>query len=104
LTFINIGSQLTFGQDTVLYNGIIPGNLLSNQLNYTQTILFKWTSEFDLSWDEYGLYKIDKNQIELSYYVVWNRPKTMSLKDTISQIQDPYKIERFTIEKKEFIV
>ncbi|MFA5620180.1 MAG: hypothetical protein WDA08_07750 [Weeksellaceae bacterium] len=52
---------------------------------------FKWTNEFDLSWDEYGLYKIENNKLTLDYYILFDFPSTMSLKDNISTVPEAEK-------------
>lgn len=52
---------------------------------------FKWTSEFDLSWDEYGLYKIENIKLTLDYYTLFDYSSTMNFKDSISTFREAEK-------------
>ncbi len=90
----------SFGQDTIVYQGFLHGILLYETIEFYPNKTFKWTSEYDLSWDEYGVYEIDNNNLQLKYYLLFQRPTTMSLKDTIIQIDNPIKSENFKMKKE----
>jgi hypothetical protein len=94
--FLIHSSNLLFGQDTITYKGTIKGILIETIELYSDNT-FKWTSEYDLSWSEYGLYKTVSNTLQLKYYLKFNRPQTMSLKDSIMRIGKPFKIENLKI-------
>jgi len=91
---------ISFGQDTVVYRGFLNGNLLYESIELYPDSTFKWTSEYDLNWNEYGLYNIDKNNLKLIFFLESGHPKTMSLRDSILQIEMPTKIENFIIDKE----
>jgi hypothetical protein len=95
---INFSSGL-FGQDTIIYRGFV-GRILYESIELYPDKTFKWTSEYDLSWSEYGLYEIDNNNLQLKYYISFNRPTTMSMNDSIMQIEKPVKIENFKLDKE----
>ena len=101
-TLILIGfccSNKLFGQDTIIYRGFADRILYESIELYTDKT-FKWTSEYDLSLSEYGLYEIDNNSLQLKYFIKFNYPKTMSLKDSIILIENPIKIENFKLDKE----
>ena len=58
---------LTFsvlGQDTLSYRGILGGRLLYETIKLYPDGTFKRTSEYDLSWPEYGLYKFEPENFD----------------------------------------
>jgi hypothetical protein len=99
LVFIIRCSDSLFGQDTIFYRGYIPGKLLIETLELYPNKTFKWTSEYDLSYSQYGVYNLANDNLELKYYLAFNPPKVMSLNDTIELIDNPIKIENFKVEK-----
>jgi hypothetical protein len=81
------------GQDTVRYYGIVNNDLLYEKIELYPGGTFKWSSEYDLSWDEHGIYEFKNNLLELNFYLVMDYPKTMTLKDSIRHINSPKKTE-----------
>lgn len=100
LLFLLFGiSFCALGQDTTIYRGIIADRLLYETIKLYPNGTFKWTSEYDLSWTEFGLYNYDNGYLTLDYYLEWNQPETMSLMDTIRYIDKPLKTEIFVVEE-----
>ena len=85
------------GQDTVSYRGILGGRLLYETIKLYPDKTFKWTSEYDLSWSEYGLYKFESENLTLDYYLSSEQPKTMTLIDTVKLFEKPIKTEKFIV-------
>jgi hypothetical protein len=81
-----------FAQDTVRYNGILKGFLLYESIELYTDGTFKWTSEYDLSWSEYGLYKVTNETLLLNYY-----PGINKISKEISVSEKPIKVEEFEI-------
>lgn len=79
------------------YRGIIGGKLIYETINFYPDGTFKWTSEYDLRWSEYGLYKFESENLTLNYYLVSEQPKTMALIDTLKFFEKPIKTEKFII-------
>ncbi len=86
--------------DTIVYRGFLNGIILYETIELYPNKTFKWTSEYDLSWDEYGVYEMDHNNLQLKYYLLHHRPITMTLKDTIVQLDNPIKSENFKMKKE----
>ncbi|GAB2779636.1 hypothetical protein [Salinimicrobium soli] len=96
LIFLN-GLNL-FAQDTIIYQGVLRDNILIETIELYPDSTFKWTNEYDLSWSEYGRYKMTENQLILNHYIIWHYPKTMSLRDSISTIEKPMQTRVLEIE------
>lgn len=88
----------SFAQDTIVYKGILRGDFLLETIKLYPDSTFKWTNEYDLTWSEYGKYKIAENKLVLKHFIFSEYPETMSLKDSISQIEKPSKTRIFKIE------
>lgn len=100
ITFFVFISGLTLpvlGQDTLSYQGILGGKILYETIKLYPDGTFKWTSEYDLSWSEYGLYKLEAENLTLDYYLSSEQPTRMSLVDTIRYVERPIKTEKFII-------
>lgn len=97
LTFLTGLSLSVLGQDTLSYRGILGGKLLYETIKLYPDGTFKWTSEYDLSWSEYGLYKFESENLTLDYYLSSEQPKTMTLVDTVKLIEKPIKTENFIV-------
>ncbi len=57
-----------FGQETIKYQGILKGYLLTETFELYPDKTFKWTSNYDLKWNEQGKYKLLENRLELDFY------------------------------------
>ncbi|KXX66494.1 hypothetical protein AVL50_31705 [Flammeovirga sp. SJP92] len=79
-----IHSTHTYSQDTVKYIGTINNLIIYESIELYSDSTFKWTSEYDLSWSEYGQYQIINDSLILSY-------------DVVSQ---PQKVEIYEIENE----
>ena len=80
-------------QDTIRYQGIASIMLYESIELYPNNI-FKWTSEYDLSWSEYGIYEIKDKKLILKYYSKLNELN----KTLLSEItESPDKAEFFLI-------
>jgi hypothetical protein len=86
------------GQDTTIYIGLLGNKILYETIELYPDSTFKWTSEYDLTWSEYGIYEIDSNKLELKYFLEFDYPKSMSLKDSIQLIKDPRKTITYSYE------
>ena len=80
-----------YAQDTMVYKGILRGDFLLETIELYPDSTFKWKNEYDLTWSEYGSYKIVDNKLILKHFIFSDYPETMSLKDSISKIQKPTK-------------
>ena len=67
LTFLS--ANMT-AQDTIRYFGTINGKLLYESIELYPDNTFKWVSEYDLSWSEYGIYKKNSDSLILKYYTI----------------------------------
>jgi hypothetical protein len=76
--------RILFGQDTVVYKGFLKETFPIETIELYPDSTFKWTNEFDISWDEYGKYELKNNQLILDSYLIALYPSSMSLKDSIS--------------------
>jgi hypothetical protein len=54
-------------QDTIRYIGKLDGLLLYESIELYPDSSFKWTSEYDLSWSEYGKYTLCDNKLILIF-------------------------------------
>ncbi|WP_375334486.1 hypothetical protein [Flagellimonas sp. C4] len=87
LTLLNTAN--IFAQETIVYKGILKNTFLIETIELYPDSTFKWTNEYDLSWSEYGIYKIAENKLILDHYIFSVYPETMSLKDSISTLKKP---------------
>lgn len=94
LLFISIN---LYSQDKIIYNGI-SGDFLIETFEFYPDSTFKWTSEYDLKWSDYGKYKIEKNKLTLDFYIWMIYPETMSLIDSISCIPKKFRTKNFELE------
>ena len=78
-----------FAQDTLVYQGVLRDDFLIETIELYPDSTFKWTNEYDLTWSEYGRYKIADNKLTLNHFIFSDYPETMSLKDSISTIEKP---------------
>jgi len=78
--------------DTISYTGTL-GPMLYETIELYPDKSFKWTSEYDLSWSEYGTYTIEEDELKLEYYT-----KSPNTNPRTSNTQIPDKIEIFEIE------
>ena len=79
-------------QDTIRYEGIVSVMLYESIELYSDNS-FKWTSEYDLSWSEYGIYKIKQDTLILQYYGFDN----IDIDTSESINESPSKTEYFLI-------
>jgi len=54
-------------QDTIRYEGTL-GIMLFESIELYPNNYFKWTSEYDLSWSEFGLYENNGKDLILKFY------------------------------------
>ena len=97
LIFIN--GLNVFAQDTIVYQGVLRGDFLIETIELYPDSTFKWTNEYDLTWSEYGQYKIADNKLTLNHFIFSDYPETMSLRDSISTIEKPTQTRLLEIEK-----
>ena len=62
------GFQKLSAQDTTRYLGIIAEEIVYESFELYPNSKFKWTSEFDLSWSEYGFYEIENDTLTLCFH------------------------------------
>ena len=98
LTIIN--SINLFGQKTIKYQGVLKSMFLIETIELYDDNTFKWSNEYDLSWNEYGLYEIKNKQLVLDYYIFNDYPKKMSLKDSIKTVKVKLNTRIFDIEEE----
>jgi hypothetical protein len=96
LIFILNTSCKLLCQDTAYYQGFLSGILFESIALYPDNT-FRWTSEYDLIWSEYGQYKLENNKLQLKFYSSLN---DTTLSDTTIMISNPTKIENFIAEKE----
>lgn len=87
-----------YAQDTIVYKGILRGDFLLETIELFPDSTFKWTNEYDLTWSEYGNYKIADKKLILKHFIFLDYPETMSLNDSISKIDKPTKTRILEIE------
>ncbi|UAB82317.1 hypothetical protein INR76_06035 [Marixanthomonas sp. SCSIO 43207] len=97
LSIFLIGTNL-YAQDTIVYKGILRNTFLIETIELYSDSTFKWTNEYDLSWSEYGKYKIAENKLILDHYIFSVYPETMSLKDSIATLEKPTQTRILEIE------
>ncbi len=85
------GFSQSVKNDTIKYKGLFVNCFLMESYTLYPDSTFKWTSEFDLSWNEYGKYTLIDSIYKLEFYVEMNYPKTMTLKDSIEVAKRNYK-------------
>ncbi len=59
-------------RDTIRYEGI-AGIMFYESIELYPNSYFKWTSEYDLSWREFGIYEINDEKLILKYYDTLNK-------------------------------
>ncbi|OAD46426.1 hypothetical protein LPB303_02520 [Polaribacter atrinae] len=92
--------QKSFGQDTIRIKGNLRETFLLESFELYPDKTFKWTNEYDLSWSEYGEYKIKENKLTFDFYIFMWKPISMSIKDSISQTPKILNTRIFEIEGK----
>lgn len=60
-------TNIALSQDTIRYIGFLD-KLIYESIDLYPDNTFKWTSEYDLSWSEFGYYKINKDTLQLDFY------------------------------------
>ncbi|WP_330096234.1 hypothetical protein [Flagellimonas taeanensis] len=75
----------SYGQDTIRLKGLLRETFLLESFELYPDKTFKWTNEYDLSWSEYGEYKIENNILTLDFYIFLWEPTSMSIKDSIAE-------------------
>lgn len=83
LIFITTGFLgKTFAQDTIRYVGKLDGFLIYESIELYSDSTLKWTSEYDLSWSEYGKYKLSDQTLILNFdETAGNKVKTYTLEN-----------------------
>ena len=83
LIFITIGfTSKTIAQDTIRYVGKLDDFLIYESIELYSDSTFKWTSEYDLSWSEFGKYKLTDQILILNFSETWgNKVKTYMIED-----------------------
>lgn len=83
LIFITIGLSIkTFAQDTIRYVGKLDDFLIYESIELYSDSTFKWTSEYDLSWSEFGEYKLTDQILILNFNETWgNKVKTYMIEN-----------------------
>jgi hypothetical protein len=94
LLIINVRAQ-----DTVKYVGLIDNRLIYESLELYTNKTFMWMSEFDLSYARYGNYHYINDTLILSFYIDFNKPKTMSIPDSIKTIPFPIMVSKLIVDK-----
>jgi hypothetical protein len=87
----------TFAQDTIRYVGKLDGFLIYESIELYPDSIFKWTSEYDLSWSEFGKYKLSDQTLTLNFNETWgNKVKTYEIENDKMYLLDNKgnKIER----------
>ncbi|OAD42373.1 hypothetical protein [Polaribacter atrinae] len=98
ILIFNIGKS--FGQDTIRLKGHLRETFLLESFELYPDKTFKWTNEYDLSWSEYGEYKIEKNKLTFDFYIWMWKPTSMSIKDSISKVPKKLSTRIFEIDEK----
>lgn len=92
LSFLTSWISAQESQDTIRYEGIVSVMLYESIELYSDNS-FKWTSEYDLTWSEYGIYKIEEDTLILQYYGFDN----IDIDTSESISESPNKTEYFLI-------
>ncbi len=82
-------------QDTIRYDGLLNNSLKYESVELYKDQTFKWTSEYDLMWSQYGNYHIAYDTLILNIYFDFSKPKTMSIADSIKVISSHYDVRKF---------
>jgi hypothetical protein len=56
---------------------------------------FKWENEYDLSWQEFGLYERKGDKLTLNHYIKFHRPFTMTVRDSISRMSRAFRTTNY---------
>lgn len=67
LILLAFGFLSTHAQDTIKYVGKLDGFLIYESIELYSDLTFKWTSEYDLSWSEFGEYKLSDKTLILNF-------------------------------------
>lgn len=68
MIFITTGFiSKTFAQDTIKYIGKLDNYLIYETIELYSDSTFKWTSEYDLSWSEFGKYTLTDQILTLNF-------------------------------------
>jgi hypothetical protein len=90
-----------FSQDTIRYIGTVGTFLYETiELHQDSTFSSTWTTDYDLSRTDYGLYEQNNKNIKLKYKLNdldFRLPTTMTLKDTLININKIYRERNFKI-------
>ncbi|WP_024769512.1 hypothetical protein [Aquimarina macrocephali] len=89
-----------YGQDTIKLKGHLRETFLLESFEMYPDKTFKWTNEYDLSWSEYGGYKIEKNKLIFDFYIWMWKPTSMSIRDSIAKTPKILNTRIFEIEGK----
>ncbi len=83
LIFITIGFSIkSYAQDTIRYVGKLDDLLIYESIELYSDSTFKWTSEYDLSWSEFGEYKLSDQILILNFNETWgNKVKTYEIEN-----------------------
>jgi hypothetical protein len=81
LTTIGFLSK-TYAQDTIKYVGKLDGILIYESIELYSDSTFKWTSEYDLSWSEFGKYNLSEQTLILNFKeTAGNKVKTYMIEN-----------------------
>jgi hypothetical protein len=79
----------TFAQDTIRYIGKLDNYLIYESIELYSDSTFKWTSEYDLSWSEFGRYKLTDQILILNFNeTVGNKVKTYVIENDKMYVLD----------------
>jgi hypothetical protein len=92
--------QKSFGQETIRLQGNLRETFLLESFELYPDKTFKWTNEYDLSWSEYGEYKINENKLTFDFYIFMWKPISMNIKDSIAQTPKILNTRIFEIDGK----
>ena len=97
LAFTFSFSVKCISQDTIIYQAIVDRSLIYETIELYPDSTFKWTSEYDLSWNEYGFYTTDNKYLHL-YYISRIEPfEHNKLSDSTFFYQNIIKEENYLI-------
>lgn len=83
MIFITAGFlSKTFAQDTIRFVSKLNGFLIYESIELYSDSTFKWTSEYDLSWSEFGKYKLSDQILILDFNETGgNKVKTYTIEN-----------------------
>jgi len=84
--FLIFTISLIKAQDTITYIGKLDVMLYESIELYPDST-FKWTSEYDLSWSEYGFYSINDGILKLDFYINFSDKSSELEPDKIKKYQ-----------------